>query len=144
MFLDCVWPKFFEILLFVFLKINSMSFSLLYVTHPSKPEAVRVTVALMNARLIACANYYPMDSVYWWEWRLTSATEIMTIYKTRTEHIREVEAMIISLHKYETPCIIRLAEVTANAPFEEWIQGETDRTKGTDPIPQKDDFDRLF
>lgn len=112
-----------------------MSFSLLYVTHPSKPEAVRVTVALMNARLIACANYYPMDSVYWWEWRLTSATEIMTIYKTQTEYTHEVEAMITSLHKYETPCIIRLAEVTANASYEEWIQSETDRTKWTDSIP---------
>ncbi len=44
-----------------------MSFSLLYVTHPSKPEAVRVTVELMNTRLIACANYYATDSAYWWE-----------------------------------------------------------------------------
>lgn len=53
----------------------------------------------------------------------------MTIYKTRVEHVPEVEAMIISLHKYETPCIIRIAEVTANASYEEWIQSETDRTK---------------
>ena len=68
----------------------------------------------------------------------------MTIYKTRAEHIPEVEAMIASLHKYETPCIIRLAEVTANTSYEEWVQAETDRTKGTDPIPQKDEFDKLF
>ncbi len=121
-----------------------MSFSLLYVTHPSKPEAVRVTVELMNSRLIACANYYPMDSVYWWEWRLTSASEVMTIYKTRTEHIAEVEKLILASHKYETPCIIRLAEVTANTGYEQWIHDETDRMKGTDPIPQKGEFDTLF
>lgn len=121
-----------------------MSFSLLYVTHPSKPEAVRVTVELMNARLIACANYYATDSVYWWEWRLSSATEIMTIYKTRTEHVSAAQELIQSLHKYEVPCIIHLAEVTANQSYEDWIQGETDRTKGTDPIPQKDEFDKLF
>jgi uncharacterized protein involved in tolerance to divalent cations len=68
----------------------------------------------------------------------------MTIYKTRSEHVEEAQKMISSLHKYETPCIIRLAEVTANTSYEEWIQGETDRTKGTDPIPQKDSFDKLF
>lgn len=121
-----------------------MSFSLLYVTHPSKPEAVRITIELMNARLIACANYYPMDSVYWWEWRLTSAMEIMTIYKTRNEHVGGVERLILASHKYETPCIIRVAEVTANASYEAWVQSETDRTKGIDPIVQKDGFDKLF
>lgn len=68
----------------------------------------------------------------------------MTIYKTRAELVPEVEEMIASLHKYETPCIIRLAEVTANASYEAWIQGETDRAKGTDPILQKDEFDKLF
>jgi periplasmic divalent cation tolerance protein len=102
-----------------------MSFSLLYVTHPSKPEAVRVTVELMNARLIACANYYATDSVYWWEGRLMSSTEVMTIYKTRSEHVGAVQAMIVSLHKYEVPCIIHLAEVTSNQSYEDWIQIET-------------------
>lgn len=112
-----------------------MSFSLLYVTHPSKPEAVRITVDLMNARLIACANYYPMDSVYWWEWQLTSASEIMTIYKTRNEHIPEIEKRIIASHKYKTPCIIRLAEVTANSSYEDWIQSVTGDNNGAGMIP---------
>lgn len=102
-----------------------MSFSLLYVTHPSKPEAVRVTIELMNARLIACANYYPMDSVYWWEGRLTSASEIMTIYKTRTELVEQVQEKIQLLHKYEVPCIMRLWEVSANESYEQWIENET-------------------
>lgn len=102
-----------------------MPFILLYVTHPSKPEAVRITTELLNARLIACANYYPMESVYWWEWRLTKSEEIMSIYKAPIENHKAIESMILSLHKYETPCIIRLAEVTANAWFEQWIQSET-------------------
>lgn len=46
---------------------NSMLFLLLYVTHPSKPEAVKLSVDLLNQHLIACVNYYPMESMYWWE-----------------------------------------------------------------------------
>lgn len=102
-----------------------MPFLLIYVTHPSKPEAVRVSTELLNQRLIACVNYYPMESVYWWEGKLTKSEEVMTIYKTRTENWEVVKSTIEFLHKYETPCIIRLAEVTANESYEQWIQDET-------------------
>ena len=102
-----------------------MPFLLLYVTHPSKPEAIRITADLLNAHLIACANFFPTESMYWWEWRLAKTEEIMTIYKTRIENHEAVRAMIESSHKYEVPCIIMLATVEANISYEEWIQRET-------------------
>ncbi len=104
-------------LIFVF-----MPFFLLYVTHPSKPEAIRITADLLNAHLITCANFFPIESMYWWEGRLTKNDEIVTIYKTRTENVEKVQKKIEELHKYEVPCIIRLAEVSANESYEKWIQ----------------------
>lgn len=44
-----------------------MPFVLIYVTHPSKPEAIRITSELMKSRLIACANYFPIESMFWYE-----------------------------------------------------------------------------
>ena len=44
-----------------------MPFLLIYVVHPSKPEAIRITADLLNAHLIACANFFPTESMYWWE-----------------------------------------------------------------------------
>ncbi len=102
-----------------------MSFLLLYVTHPSKPEAIRITADLLNAHLITCANFFPIESMYWWEGRLTKNDEIVTIYKTRTENWESVKSMIESSHKYDTPCIIRLAEVSANEKYEDWIQNNS-------------------
>ena len=101
-----------------------MSFLIIYVTHPSKPEAVRITADLLNARLIACANYFPIESTYWWDGRLTHADEIVTLYKTTHENADAVRNMIESSHKYEVPCIMKLATVEANAPYENWIQAE--------------------
>lgn len=101
-----------------------MSFILLYVTHPSKPEAIRITVDLMNARLIACANYYPTESIYWWEGRLTKSEEVMTIYKTTPENYESIKTRIESLHKNEVPCIIKLATVEANSSYEDWIHSQ--------------------
>lgn len=102
-----------------------MPFLLLYVTHPSKPEAIRITADLLNAHLIACANFFPIESMYWWEGRLTKNDEIVTIYKTRIENWESVKSMIESSHKYDTPCIIRLAEVSANEKYEDWIQNNS-------------------
>jgi len=101
-----------------------MSFLLLYVTHPSRPEAVRLSTELLRQRFIACVNYIPIDSTYWWQGELQSSSEILTIYKTRKENYEKVREFIESAHIYDTPCIIRLAEVTANEGYEEWIQKE--------------------
>jgi periplasmic divalent cation tolerance protein len=102
-----------------------MPFLLIYVTHPSKPEANRITADLLNQHLIACANYFPIESVYWWEGALTRTDEILTIYKTRTENYEKIEKYIQSHHKYKIPCIMKILEVTANESYENWIQAET-------------------
>ena len=49
----------------------------------------------------------------------------MTIYKTRKENFEKIKEKIQSLHIYDIPCIIRLAEVEANSSYEQWIQDET-------------------
>lgn len=101
-----------------------MSFLLIYVTHPSKPEAVKLSAELLNAQLIACVNYFPIESMYWWEWRLTHSEEIVTIYKTNTEHWELVKSTIEKNHKNTTPCIIKLATVEANESYEQWIHSQ--------------------
>ncbi len=103
-----------------------MPFLLIYVTHPSKPEANRITTDLLNQHLIACANFSSIESVYWWEGALTRSEEVVTIYKTRRENYEAVKALIEASHKYAVPCIMKLAIVEANTSYEEWIQSETE------------------
>lgn len=93
-------------------------------THPSKPEAAVMTSALLNKRLIACANSFPIESTFWWEGFLTKSEEIVTLYKTLPEKYDELEAHILANHKYQVPCIMKLATVEANASYEAWIHGE--------------------
>lgn len=101
-----------------------MPFLLIYVTHPSKPEAVRITAELLNARLIACANYFPIESMYHWDGRLVNTQEIVTIYKTIPENHKAIEIMIQKSHKNTVPCIMKLSTVEANESYEKWITSE--------------------
>ncbi len=102
-----------------------MPFLLVYVTHPSKPEAIRITHDLLEKRIIACANYFPIESMYWWEGSIAHDAEIVTLYKTRSENWEILKTTIEASHKYTTPCIIKVATVEANTSYEAWIQDET-------------------
>ncbi len=121
-----------------------MPFILVYVTHPSKPEALRITAELLNSHLIACANFFPIESMYWWDGRLSSTEEIVTIYKTPTQNWESLKTAIQSSHKYDIPCIIKIQEVEANQSYENWIHTETDSSKSVSPPPQQDSFNQLF
>lgn len=101
-----------------------MSFALLYVTHPSKPEADTLSVALLNARLIACANFFPIESIYHWEWSVARTQEVVTLYKTSLVKVDQVRKYIESHHKYQIPCIMKVAEVSANESYEQWVEDQ--------------------
>jgi periplasmic divalent cation tolerance protein len=42
----------------------------IYITNPSKKEAKRLAKHLIEKRLIACANIFPIESLYWWKNKL--------------------------------------------------------------------------
>lgn len=56
-----------------------MKILLLYVTHKNKEEAEKVSKYLLEKRLIACVNYFPIESSYWWKGKVENSEEIVTL-----------------------------------------------------------------
>lgn len=102
-----------------------MKFILIYTTHKSLEEAQKITDPLLNERMIACVNFHPITSQYRWKGAIETSNEIVAILKTRTENWDTVKKYIEEHHPYETPCILKLAEVEANDAYAHWIQEET-------------------
>jgi len=101
-----------------------MSFILIYVTHENKEQAEKVAFHLLKKRLIACANFFPIDSSYWWKGKIAHSQEVVSLLKTKTENWEDIQSEIKKIHPYETPCIIKM-NVNANSDYEEWIKTET-------------------
>jgi periplasmic divalent cation tolerance protein len=101
-----------------------MAFLLFYVTHPDEATARRVSEHLVNERLVACANIFPITSAYWWQGAVQHESEWVSILKTRPDLENRLEAAIQKIHPYEVPCILRF-EVRANEAYEKWIAQET-------------------
>lgn len=97
-----------------------MPILLFYVTHPNESNARDLAARLLEQRLIACANLFPIGSMYEWEGAVQNDTEWVSVLKTRPELESRVEEELTALHPYETPCFIRW-EVRANEGYEQWI-----------------------
>lgn len=94
-----------------------------YITNPSKEEAKRIAKHLLDKRIIASANIFPVESMYWWEGQITELFEYVLIAKTSVANSRALEDDVRSIHSYKVPCIIKLP-ASANYAFSEWLKGE--------------------
>jgi periplasmic divalent cation tolerance protein len=97
---------------------------LLYVTHKNSSAARKVVDHLLAKKLIACANFFPIQSCYFWNGHKEKSKEIVTLLKTRKELWRAVEKEIKHIHPYDVPCIMKI-DATANIEYEAWIEKET-------------------
>jgi len=101
-----------------------MSFIIAYVTHKNVAEAKKVATHLLKKKMIACANFFPIESMYWWKGKLDSSKEYVSLLKTKKENWKRLESEIKKIHPYETPCIMKF-DVEANEDYENWIKSES-------------------
>ena len=101
-----------------------MGFIAVYITHPNAEHAEKVLGKLLEKRLIACANVFPIESSYWWEGEVKNSSEVASIVKTSEEKWEELKSEVERIHPYDVPCIMKL-DVEANDAYEEWIESET-------------------
>ena len=92
----------------------------------SKAEALAISRALLDARLIACANVLgPVESLFRWKGKIENDHEYMLLMKTQCKHIPEITATVNRLHSYELPELSAFP-ITAGAPdYIKWIVEET-------------------
>ncbi|KAF0139751.1 MAG: periplasmic divalent cation tolerance protein [Rhodospirillaceae bacterium] len=103
-----------------------MDYCLIYVTATSHEEAMKVSQAVIAARLAACANILgPITSVYWWQGKLEEGREVAFLLKTRAALVDQVVAKVRVEHSYACPCVVAIPVAAGNPAFLEWIGMET-------------------
>lgn len=98
------------------------AYCVVFVTAGSRPEARRIARALLEQRLVACANIVPgVESHYWWEGKIDHAREWLLVMKTRRSKFRAVKRAVKRLHSYQVPEIIALPLTAGQADYLRWI-----------------------
>lgn len=96
-----------------------------YVTCQDKQEAERLGRRAVSQRLAACANYFPIGSIFKWKDELEAGTEYVLLLKTKEKLRDELLREIKSVHSYETPCIIFIKPDYVNEEYLQWVRKST-------------------
>ncbi|MBI2653658.1 divalent-cation tolerance protein CutA [Candidatus Woesearchaeota archaeon] len=97
--------------------------ALAYITCKDKKEAEKISIRLLKKRLIACANIFPIKSMYWWEGKIVNDNEHVIIAKTNEKNFKKLENEARKLHSYQIPCILKI-NANANKDYDEWANKE--------------------
>lgn len=98
-------------------------FSAIYITTSNLGEAKRIARILVEERLAACVNVFPITSVYRWD-GVQEDDEVALIVKTTRKNVKKIEKRVKELHSYETPCIISFAIDGGSEEFLKWVGDE--------------------
>ena len=75
----------------------------IYMTLQDEKEARKLGLTLVEEKLVACVNYFPIKSIYRWQGRPEEAIEVAIIAKTRAELVDSVIKRVKELHSYDVP-----------------------------------------
>lgn len=101
-----------------------MPFIIVYSTYATETDANRISAAMIEQKLAACANIFPIHSCYAWLGNMVTDKEWGSILKTSTARWHELKAALEQSHPYDIPCIMKI-EVSANDAYEAWIASAT-------------------
>ncbi len=91
-------------------------------TCDSKKEARKLALALVEAKLAACAQISRIDSVYAWKGQIEHGKEYRVLFKTTEARYPAIESAIRARHSYELPAIHAFAFAHVLPAYGEWIE----------------------
>jgi periplasmic divalent cation tolerance protein len=93
-------------------------------TVPNVEEARRIGRALVEEKLIACANLVlpGIESIYCWEGDIQTDTEVLMLLKTNNDAFPRLEARLAELHPYQVPEIVALAAQHVAQAYARWVE----------------------
>ena len=96
---------------------------IVFTTFANEADAARVARALVEERLVACANLVPgARSIYRWKQGVQDEREVVVLMKTRKQDWTALLSRLHELHPYETPECVAV-RIAAGAPrYLEWLE----------------------
>lgn len=96
--------------------------ALAWCPFPDRESALGVANALLDEKLIACANLLgAVESVFEWRGERSSGNEVGVLLKTRSDLTERLVHCINVLHPYEAPVILCWNCNAANSAAIQWI-----------------------
>jgi len=100
-------------------------YSIIITTAGSKDAAKKIANLLIEKKLAACIQMFPIESVYFWQGKICEDDEVTLFIKSKTELFEEIKAAIKTAHEYEVPEIIQIPVTNGLPEYLKWIDENT-------------------
>jgi periplasmic divalent cation tolerance protein len=101
--------------------LNPTGYGVVLVTVASQSEATAIAMILIEEKLAACINVFPVQSIYQWEGNIQQELEFQLIIKTNLAKFTELSSRIQEIHSYKVPEIIALPIVSGSESYWGWL-----------------------
>lgn len=101
--------------------------SIVITTVNSQESAEKIVAAVLEKKLAACVQVFPVVSHYVWKDALQKDDEILLQMKIMTADYAALEAAIKAVHPYETPEIVRVEIAEGSREYLNWVRDVTGR-----------------
>ena len=102
---------------------NLLPYIVVQVAVENEEQAARIAMAVVEKKLAACAQIFPIKSTYEWKNNIVQDSEWLIFMKTRKEVFDELQAYVKELHSYEVPEILAIPVVAGSSSYLSWIDG---------------------
>jgi periplasmic divalent cation tolerance protein len=104
-------------------------YSTVLIMTPDLESATKIAESVVQRRLAACANFFPISSIYRWNDGVVRESEYALTLKVRTGDFDEVKTVSMQLHPDKVPCIVRYDIAAGLTSYLDWIRESTERPK---------------
>ena len=101
--------------------MNTNEYAVVTTACANEDEADKVASVLINKRLVACVQMFPISSRYIWNGELCSDKEVLLLIKCRRDNYAALEQVILENHSYELPEILLTPVEGGYSKYLEWI-----------------------
>ena len=98
-----------------------MKIIILLSTFSSIDEANKISKLAIESKIAACANIFPINSMYSLHEKIENNDEYLVIYKTTDKKIKQLRQFLEENHSYEIPEIIDFELNHTNSKYLDWI-----------------------
>ena len=102
-------------------------YCVIMVSVGSDTEAERIARALVERRLAACVQEYPITSSYVWQGEFNRDAEILLLIKTRSALFSDVRECVKELHSYDVAEVLQVPVISGADDYLSWIADNTSR-----------------
>jgi periplasmic divalent cation tolerance protein len=93
----------------------------IYTTCASLEEARRLGSLMIERKIAACVDYWPVESCYMWEGSMQCASQAMLMITTLEAKTQHVDDLLSENHSYSIPLIAGVDIRRLNRRYKEWM-----------------------